>query len=236
MGSAQRRGYLYRHIRSDKNEVFYIGIGVDTKSKYRRAFMNYSRNKFWNNITNKTGYVVEIVLKDLEYNVLLEKEKEFIKLYGRRDLGLGTLVNLTDGGEGTLGCKANLGKKRSLETKLKMRGRVRSEEHKLKISKANKGRQKTPEQLLKASQVRIGKKHSKPHSSRRKKILQKTLSGDIVKVWDCASDCEPHGFRRSTINECCHLKHKSHKGFIWEFYDDLMVLPNVDILATPEFT
>lgn len=28
--------YVYRHIRLDKNEVFYIGIGTDTKN-YKRA-------------------------------------------------------------------------------------------------------------------------------------------------------------------------------------------------------
>lgn len=32
-------------------------------------------------------------------NLFLRKKKEYIKRYGRRDLGLGTLVNLTDGGE-----------------------------------------------------------------------------------------------------------------------------------------
>ena len=31
------------------------------------------------------------------------KEIEFIKLYGRKDNNTGILVNLTDGGEGTLG-------------------------------------------------------------------------------------------------------------------------------------
>lgn len=42
-------GYLYRHIRLDKNEPFYIGIGGFDKTEkefsYRRAYKIYRRNK-----------------------------------------------------------------------------------------------------------------------------------------------------------------------------------------------
>ena len=89
---------LYRHIRIDKNEPFYIGIG----DKENRAYSQRSRNKFWKNIA-KQGYEVEILFEDLTWEQACEKEKEFIALYGRRDLKAGTLVNLTDGGEGALG-------------------------------------------------------------------------------------------------------------------------------------
>lgn len=44
--------YLYRHIRHDKNEPFYIGIG--RTRNYERAFRKTSRNKFWKNIVSKT--------------------------------------------------------------------------------------------------------------------------------------------------------------------------------------
>lgn len=96
--------YLYKHIRLDKNEVFYVGIGSSTsKSKYGRAYKKTDRNKFWHNIVNKTDYKVEIVLESDNYEFIKEKEIEFIDLYGRKDLGKGTLCNLTDGGEGTIG-------------------------------------------------------------------------------------------------------------------------------------
>lgn len=101
--------YLYRHIRLDNNEVFYVGVGMKNyscngfKSVYFRAFQkNKARNKFWRNIVAKTDYKVEILLESDDYRYILEKEKEFVKLYGRRDLGLGTLVNLTDGGDNDL--------------------------------------------------------------------------------------------------------------------------------------
>ena len=107
---------LYRHIRLDKNEPFYIGIG---KNK-ARAYSKRSRNKHWHNITEK-GYKVEIMLDNLTWEEACEKEKEFIAIYGRLNLKLGTLCNYTDGGEGSLNCK-------------------HSEETKQKISKSKKER------------------------------------------------------------------------------------------------
>lgn len=103
--------YLYRHIRLDKNEVFYIGIGKKYKenftthsSEYKRAYAKEKdRSQFWKNVVSKSEYKIEIVLESDDYSFIKEKEKEFISLYGRRNLGTGTLVNLTDGGEGTIG-------------------------------------------------------------------------------------------------------------------------------------
>jgi len=87
---------IYRHIRLDKNEPFYIGIGKTDK----RAYSKKQRNKLWYNIVNKSEYTVEIVMDNLTWEQACEKEKEFISIYGRKDLGKGTLVNMTDGGDG----------------------------------------------------------------------------------------------------------------------------------------
>jgi hypothetical protein len=93
--------YVYRHIRLDKNEPFYIGIGKD--NTYKRAFQSSKtkRSDFWHNIASK-GYEVEILMDNLTWEQACEKEKEFISIYGRRDLGQGTLVNLTNGGDGVI--------------------------------------------------------------------------------------------------------------------------------------
>jgi len=93
--------YVYRHIRLDKGVVFYVGIGSD--EKYERSKTTKNRNKYWHNIVKSTPYEVEIMLDDLTWEEACEKEKEFIKLYGRKDLKEGTLVNMTDGGEGAKG-------------------------------------------------------------------------------------------------------------------------------------
>lgn len=98
--------YLYRHIRLDTNEVFYVGIGTminKVQLNYTRANCNKKRNKFWKRIVAKTDYEIEIMLESDDYEFIKQKEIEFIALYGRRNLGKGTLVNLTDGGEGSTG-------------------------------------------------------------------------------------------------------------------------------------
>src|SRR5438067_2280740 len=90
---------LYRHIRPDKGEVFYIGIGGS-----ERPYEKDGRGLYWNNIVRlNPNYEIEIMFENLTWEEACNKEREFIKLYGRKDLGLGTLVNLTDGGEGVPG-------------------------------------------------------------------------------------------------------------------------------------
>ena len=122
--------YLYRHIRLDTNQPFYIGIsGKD--DNYCRASIKRGRNELWKRIASKTKYEIEILLDNLTENEAKLKEVEFIKLYGRIDLQTGTLANLTDGGDGVLNentkslmrqkiSKSSIGKKMSEEAKKKM--------------------------------------------------------------------------------------------------------------------
>ena len=133
----QGRYYLYRHIRLDKNEPFYIGIGSKKErlnnfhkisSEYERAYTKNKRNIYWKNIVAKTDYIVEILLESDDYDFIKQKEVEFISNYNY------TLSNLTKGGEGTVGLEPwnkgkniwgedrqhpNKGKKFSEETKRK---------------------------------------------------------------------------------------------------------------------
>jgi hypothetical protein len=89
---------VYQHRRNDTNEVFYVGIGRTEKRAYAT-----NRTKFWKNIVKKAGYQVEITHRDIIWEEACSIEKYLIAFYGRRDLGQGTLVNLTDGGEGIPG-------------------------------------------------------------------------------------------------------------------------------------
>jgi len=93
--------YVYRHVRKDKNETFYIGIGC--KPKFRRAYEKDKRNKHWENIVNITDYTVEILLTNLNKSSATLYEKKYIKIYGKSSDNTGTLCNKTDGGEGGSG-------------------------------------------------------------------------------------------------------------------------------------
>ena len=135
MTENEKNCYVYQHVRLDKNEIFYIGIGK-TKN-YKRAYSKSGRNSYWYNVVNKTDYKVEIIVDNLSWEEASTKEIELITLHGRKDLGIGTLVNLTDGGQGATNVKV------SEETKLKLseakKGKKYSDSHRLAMSKSKKG-------------------------------------------------------------------------------------------------
>jgi hypothetical protein len=142
--------YVYRHIRLDKNEPFYVGIGSD--DLYKRANKSRGRSLRWKDIAYHVPYRVDIVLDNLTWEDACLKEQEFIALYGRADLKKGSLTNMTDGGDGTIGHKwthsqklgavkrlkgnkYNLGNKYSNETK-KMLSEIRKNKPQPNIRKA----------------------------------------------------------------------------------------------------
>lgn len=106
---------VYELIDGRNNEVFYVGKGqiVDyAKRRYRRIKdhlnLNDVYNKFKVNIINKirkSGQEVKfnIVVDNISEEEALNTEKILIKKYGKRIDKTGTLVNLTDGGEGISG-------------------------------------------------------------------------------------------------------------------------------------
>ena len=60
------RFYVYRHIRADTGEVFYVGKGCFRKNRketFERANADHSRNKFWAAIVKRAGgFESEIVM------------------------------------------------------------------------------------------------------------------------------------------------------------------------------
>lgn len=144
--------YVYKHIRLDKNETFYIGVGSDRGGRHTRAYRKHSRSRHWYNIVNKYGYRVEIIEDELRWEDALQREIYFISVYKRKSDG-GVLVNLTLGGDGQLGISReawNKGKPHSEEWRRKLKaarvGKVSNAKGKrwtvaarLRISKARKG-------------------------------------------------------------------------------------------------
>lgn len=159
--------YVYRHIRLDKNEPFYIGIGTDLK--YKRAFDKTIRNRFWKFIVSKTDYIVEILIDDEPLDFVLKKEVEFIKLYGRSNINTGSLCNLTDGGEGAVGCVLSDETKAKISIRLK--GRKISNETKKKLSIANLGKKRTAAQIKDMSD----RAKNRVYSLERNKKISETL-------------------------------------------------------------
>jgi hypothetical protein len=87
-------------------EPFYIGKGTGNRIKETLHDKSiFKKNKI--DKLNKNGIkIISIIILDLLTNEeSVQKEIELISLIGRRDLGLGTLVNTTDGGDGRLNSK-----------------------------------------------------------------------------------------------------------------------------------
>ena len=101
------RHYVYVHRRMDNGCVFYVGNGAmrkrDKLQRYERAHSKSRRSAWWSAIAGKHGYSVEIVAYCVDDDAAQELEKAMIAQYGRANLGKGTLVNLTDGGDGHCG-------------------------------------------------------------------------------------------------------------------------------------
>jgi hypothetical protein len=87
--------YVYAHYKPKSSIPFYIGKGCGN-----RAMDTKRRNVFWNRVVSKYGFRYKILECNLEEMFAFDLEANYIACYGRRDLGLGPLVNLTSGYDG----------------------------------------------------------------------------------------------------------------------------------------
>ena len=88
---------VYFHINPTTNKVFYVG-----KGKGYRPYSRSNRNDYWINYVNKYGFEVEIIHSNLTEHRAYEFEKLYISFFKKENL-----VNLTNGGKGTLGVYRN---------------------------------------------------------------------------------------------------------------------------------
>jgi len=221
--------YVYRHIRLDKNEPFYIGIGSD--EKYYRASEKTRRNKLWAKIVDKTDYEIEILIDNISYDEAKIKEIEFIKLYGRIIDGAGILSNLTLGGDGALGhivtkatakkiSDSQKGRKLTKEhiekikkSRIGCKMPTRTKEHQDKLNASRIGVPRKPETKQKLSLANIGKV-----STKRKPLLQFSLDGIFIKRYDFVLQAAKElNVSHSHIVNCASGKLKIAYGYIWKY-------------------
>lgn len=234
--------YLYRHIRLDTNQPFYIGIGSDSDGKYIRANNKKRRSFAWKDIVYKNiQYEIDIILDNLSWEEACFKEKEFISLYGRKDLNLGPLVNFTDGGEGQFGrkdsevTKMKKRKPKSEIGKLNMKlshkdrdysylkgnagskpGVKKSQEHKYNMGLGHKNHEYYKKSSFGESISKANLGVSKPNTM--KPIIQYDKDGNFIKEWPSGKDAaETLLINKGNISSVLTGYKKSTNGFIFKY-------------------
>ncbi len=162
---------VYLHINPVKNEIFYVGIGGD-----KRAISKKDRSSFWYGVVKRYGYIIDVVDSNLSWDAASKKERFYIKRIGRRDLGLGTLVNMTDGGDGL----NNPSKETRAKIGVSSKKRFENAQYKNNFISKTKGRVESEEVRQRKSERMSGDKNSfynKKHSPESKKKITEAKKG-----------------------------------------------------------
>lgn len=182
---ARKDFYVYRYTCPIRNQVIYIGKGTR-----KRAYAHLRRRDMHPFVQRiqwicKQGEqpIIDFVCKGVDEELAFLVEIEAISKYKRKDISGGTLLNLTDGGEGASGtivspevAKArgakNKGKKRTEEVRQRMRAIQNEPERKLKKSLRHTGRQVTEEFRAKMSDLMKNHVRSDDHKAKLAVILK----------------------------------------------------------------
>lgn len=82
-----------------------------------------------------------------------------------------------------------------------------------------KGNSNNPMSLKNMSNAQRGHHHIIPKNTPiiSKQRFQRTVEGELVKVWPSAAEAGRNGYNECCINECCRGTQKTHKGYIWSY-------------------
>ena len=206
-------GFIYK-ITNKENGKIYIGKTVNTIQErwhehIDEAFGNNASNSLLHKAIAKYGvssFLVEEVGEFLD-SELNEKEIFYIKEYKSFHLDGG--YNLTYGGEGTT--------RYSDEEILRLwnKGYLAGE-----IAKKIGARSNTVSQRLKFL-VEAGEPRRRFAETRKKAVVQYSLDGEPIKIWDCACNAEKEvGLSAGQVSKCCNYKAVMAGGYLWKFLSD----------------
>mgnify|MGYP003585274029 FL=1 len=197
-----KKYYVYQHIREDKNEIFYIGIGTKSKqdlkcNTYSRAYSKHIDNNIWLKVVAKTKWKFEILFESDDRKEVEQMEIDLIAKYGRKCCEQGILANLTLGGESNKGYKFTEEQRQKISNAQKGKvgrrlGAKLTKEQKEKFSEIQKEVANRPEmieyrrKLALGNSYHLGKKHSEEsklkmsESAKNRGCNAKTISCKLV--------------------------------------------------------
>ena len=211
--------YTYAYLREDKTP-YYIGKG--------KGLRIYSTNRRIKPPKDKSRIIY--LKQNLTEKEAFRHEIYMIAVFGRKDLGTGILINMTNGGDGPSGRIVSEETRRKLSEAGK--DHIVSEEQKIKQRKKMKGRIKkhnlSEEGRKKLSKIMLGNtRHNKPHSEEAKKKISQGHKGKKLteehrkKLRDSHIGIKHQPHTQETKNKISQIHKKSgllppsHKGTRW---------------------
>ena len=65
-----------------------------------------------------------------------------------------------------------------------------------------------------------GTRNERVAKAQSKKVLQLSLTGELIREWQSTRDCGRNGFNSGHVAACCNGKQKTHKGFRFMYAED----------------
>ena len=160
--------YIY-FTKDDKSIPTYVGKGKGRR--YEDHLKPYCKTLFGRHVKNQIAkgiHPVCLITEHATEQIAFAEEIRLIALYGRQDLGLGPLLNLTNGGDGSSGhkCPQHVKDQKSKDYKGR-RFYIATDETKARMSESRRKRVITEETRNKLRATMTGKKRG-PYKKKEK--------------------------------------------------------------------
>jgi hypothetical protein len=211
---------------------------IDRRNKLKQHIINKIKTE------NKNPIIIKLYENISEYSAF-RLEKQLIKLIGRRDLKLGSLANLTNGGDGASGTIFTREKRNNMITnkqcivKYNINGIITEifenitdlsikyphllTNHIHRACKSS-GRRRIENYFWKyGDNESVG--DLVELNDEFKQILQYDLNGKFIKKWNSCTELYNFGYSSGAILKCCrnngkNIKYYKFKNYMWFFIKD----------------
>ena len=209
-------GYIYK-ITNKINDNYYIGqhefhypwLDKSYKGSGEALWRAYKKHGIENFETTILCWI------STNKQALDKSEIYWIDMF--KSYTLSNHYNLTPGGDGFGSGQNN-----------PMTGKHKSEEFKVYMHNLFKDREFSEEHRQKLRESQLGNKFSKDSKQKmrdskpKKSVVQLSLDGSLIRIYEAMIDVEDYGFQRPNVGNCCRGVTKTHKGFKWQYYTDYM--------------